>query len=242
MPSSNWIRIVIGLVALAMIVLTTLTGDSIDQQGLRWLGSIASGITLLLLAFDRWIWRWPIVRTATEMTGSRVIHGTWRGTLSYVADGDGAPGEQRIYMAVHQTYTTVAVWCYFPTKNSESRSLTAALEKETHRHVLRYIYRQQAAAPDRERNRPTEGACELALIGRPVEEISGSYYAERGGKGTIKFDGYSTKVAGSADHASRMSFRDLPSSSGSGSAGEQRVTGSALRDEGQELGAKSESR
>jgi hypothetical protein len=210
MPSANWIRVVIALVALAMVGLTVLTGDSINQQGLRWLGGIASGITLLLLAFDRWIWRWPLIRRATELSGSRIIHGTWRGTLSYVADGDGAPGEQRIFMAVHQTYSAVSVRCYFPTQNSESWSLTATIEKDTHRQVLRYIYRQQAAAPDRARNRATEGACELALVGRPVEEISGSYYAERGGKGTIKFDGYSTKVAGSADHASRMAFRDLP--------------------------------
>jgi SMODS-associating 2TM, beta-strand rich effector domain len=209
MPSSNWIRIVIGLVALAMIGLTTLTGDSINQEGLRWLGSIASGITLLLLAFDRWIWRWPVIRKVTEVTGSRVIHGTWRGTLSYVADGDGASGEQQIFMAVHQTYSTVSVRCYFPSRNSESWSLTAAIEKGAHRYVLRYIYRQQAVAPDRERNRPTEGACELVLVGRPVEEVSGSYYAERGGKGTIKFDGYVPKVAGSASHASRMSFRSL---------------------------------
>jgi SMODS-associating 2TM, beta-strand rich effector domain len=211
MPSANWIRAIIALVALAMIGLTLLTGDSIDQQGLRWLGSVASAITLLLLAFDRWIWRWPLVRNATELSGGRVIHGTWRGTLSYAADGDGAPGEQRIFMAVHQTYSTVNVRCYFPERNSESWSLTANIEKQAHRHVLRYIYRQQAAAPDRERNRPTEGACELALVGRPVEEISGSYYAERGGKGTIRFDGYSAEVAGSADQASRMSFRDLPS-------------------------------
>ena len=209
MPSSNWIRIVIGLVALAMIGLTTLTGDSIDQQGLRWLGSVASAITLLLLAFDRWIWRWPGIRVVTELSGSRVIHGTWRGTLSYATDGHGGAGEQPIFMAVHQTYSAVSVRCYFPSQNSESWSLTAAIDKDTHRHVLRYIYCQQATAPDRARNRPTEGACELALIGRPIEEVSGSYYAERGGKGTIRFDGYARQVAGSASHASRMSFRNL---------------------------------
>lgn len=210
MPSPAWIRVVIALVALAMLGLTALTGDSIDEQGIRWIGGVAAGITLLLLAFDRWIWKWPLVRKLAELTGTRVIHGTWRGTIAYIADRDGRPGKQPILMAVHQTYSTVKIRCYFPTKKSQSWSLTATIEKDAHRHVLRYIYRQQAEAPDRDANRPTEGACELALVGRPVEEISGSYYAERGGKGTMAFDGYSKKVAGSADHAARMQFRIIP--------------------------------
>lgn len=212
MPSPTWIRIVIALAALSMLALSALTGDSIEREGLRWLGAVAGGITLLLLAFDRWIWRWPLVRKLTELGSTRVIHGTWRGTLRYAADADGAPGEQPIVMAVHQTYSTVQVRCYFPTNNSESWSLASSIERGAHRHVLRYIYRQQAAAPDRDLNRPTEGVCELALVGRPVDEISGSYYAERGGKGTIAFNGYSRKVAGSGSQAQRLSYRDLPSS------------------------------
>ena len=113
-------------------------------------------------------------------------------------------------MAVHQTYTTVCVECFFPETGSKSVSLAAAIEKGTHQHTLRYIYRQHAPAPDRDRNRPTEGACELELIGRPVEEISGSYYAERGGRGTMSFDNYSRKVAGSASQAERFTYTTLP--------------------------------
>jgi hypothetical protein len=210
MPTANWIRVVIGLTAGAVVAISALTGDSIDDNGLRWLGGVAGGVTLLLLAFDRWIWRWPLIRRLSELTGQRVIHGTWRGTLSYQADGDGNPGHQTIFMAVHQTYSTVCVECFFPEKASKSVSLTAAIEKGTHQHTLRYIYRQQAPAPDRDRNRPTEGASELALVGRPVEEISGSYYAERGGRGTMTFDGFCRKVAGSGGQAERFTYTRLP--------------------------------
>lgn len=210
MPTANWIRIVIGVTAGAMLAISALTGDSIDDKGLRWLGGVAGGVTLLLLAYDRWIWRWPLIRRLSELTGQRVIHGTWRGTLNYQADADGNPGQHSVYMAVHQTYSTVCVECFFPEKNSKSVSLTAAIEKGTHQHTLRYIYRQQAPAPDRDRNRPTEGACDLALVGRPVEEIAGSYYAERGGRGTMTFDGFSRKVAGSAGQAQRFAYTTLP--------------------------------
>lgn len=210
MPSAGWIRIIIALVALSMVGLAALTGDSIDEKGLRWISGIAGGITILLLVFDRWVWRWPGIRWLVELSGSRVIHGTWRGTLRYVADSDGSPGEQPIYMAVHQTYSSVKIRCYFPTKRSESWSLVASIERDSHRHVLRYIYQQMAEVQDRDHNRPTEGACELALVGRPVEEIAGSYYAERGGKGTIDLDGFCKTVAGSGTHAARMPYRDLP--------------------------------
>lgn len=212
MPTANWIRIVIGLTAGAMIAVSALTGGSIDEDGLRWLGGAAGAITLLLLTYDRWIWRWPLIRRLSEITGQRVIHGTWRGTLRYQADGEGNPGQHTIFMAVHQTYSTVCVECFFPEKGSKSVSLAAAIEKGTHQYTVRYIYRQQAPAPDRDRNRPTEGACDLALVGRPVEEISGSYYAERGGRGTMTFDGHSPKVAGSAGQAERFTYTSLPGS------------------------------
>lgn len=209
MPSAAWIKVVIGLSAAGMFALVTLSGGSVDAQGLRWLGGLSSAITLLVLGFDRWIWRWPGVRTISELAGSRVIRGTWRGTLCYVADGDGNPGQQAIYMAVQQTYSTIDILCYFPDRDSESWSLVAAIERGATRHTLRYIYRQQAEAPDRDRNRPTEGACELRLVGRPVTEIVGSYYAERGGKGKITFDGHSQVVAGSAHSASELEYREV---------------------------------
>ncbi len=209
MPSAGWIRIVIALVAAAMLGLSVLTGDSIDEQGLRWIGGVASGITLLLLAFDRWMWRWPIVRWFTELAGQRVIYGTWRGQINYIADGQGNPGSTAVYMAVHQTYSTISVRCYFPKTQSTSWTLAATLSKGEHRYELRYIFQQEAPAPDRDQNRPTQGACDLAIVGRPVQEISGSYYSERGGKGTMTFDGHSRKLAGSAADAGRLRYREL---------------------------------
>jgi len=214
MPSSAWIRVIIVLAAGSMFVLSTLTGDSIDQQGMRWIGGVTGGITMLLLAFDRWIWRWPLIRRLSELAGARVIHGTWRGTLHYTRDADGKPGKQPIFMAVCQTYSSVKVRCYFPTTGSESVSLMAAIDRDDHRHVLRYAYRSDSDAPDRDTRRATEGTAELRLVGRPVDEIQGAYYVERnGGKGKINFNAHSLKVAGSAHQAARLSYRELPQSS-----------------------------
>lgn len=208
MPSPGWIRITIGLLAAAMVALSALTGESIDEQGLRWIGGAAGGITLLLLAFDRWIWRWPGVRWLSEVTGTPVLHGTWSGLLDYTRDGEGNPGQTPIYMAICQTYSAISVRCYFPQTNAQSWSLAAALISNEHRHDLRYVYQQMAPVPDRDANRPTEGACELAVAGRPVATLSGSYYSERGGSGRINLPSYSPKLAGSLEQSRQLDFSE----------------------------------
>jgi hypothetical protein len=209
MPTPTWTRIVAALFAAAFIALAALTGDSIDKNGLRWLSGVAGAIVLILLVYDRWLWRWPVLRQVAERTGRPVIYGTWRGRLDYEADADGVPGSTEMYMAVHQTYTHVAVHCYFPT--STSRSLVAAIEPvDKHRHELTFAYRSEAPVPARDANRPHQGTCVLALVGRPVEEIGGSYYTDRRGRGTLTFDGRAPKCLGSLAQARRATYRPLP--------------------------------
>jgi hypothetical protein len=208
MPSPGWIRVVIGLAAALMFLIAALTGDSSDV-GLRSIGVVTSAVTLILLVFDRWAWRWPVVRRLSELTGSRVLHGTWRGRFDYREDAEGASGSGSIYLAIHQTYSQLSIRGHFPETGSTSISLAEKLSAEGHRHLLRYVYQHEAPAPDRDRNRSTQGACELAVVGSPVEEVSGSYYAERGGKGTISLTAHADQVAGSVAQAERLDYREL---------------------------------
>jgi hypothetical protein len=205
-PSRGWIQVILAMVAGAMFFLSAVTGDSIDQSGLRWLSGVGGAITLLLLAFEHRLWRVPGIRWICEVCRHPVIHGTWEGTLDYQDDGAGRPGQVEFYMAIRQTFSSVSVRCYFPTTMAESWSLAASMKKNDHRHDLRYIYQQRAPVPARDGNRPTEGACELAVSGRPVRQIEGSYYSERGGKGTICLTKYSRALAGSLSEAQALQY------------------------------------
>jgi hypothetical protein len=209
MPSPGWIRVVIGLAAALMLVISAVSGSPETAPDLRLIGVLTSAVTLMLLVFDRWAWRWPVIRWLSERTGSRILYGTWRGTFDYREDGQGNPGSGRIYLAIHQTYSQLSIRSHFPQSGSTSISLTATLSAEDHRHLVRYVFQHDAPAPDRDRNRSTQGACELAVVGSPVEEVSGSYYAERGGKGTISLTAHAEEVAGSAAHAERLNYREL---------------------------------
>jgi SMODS-associating 2TM, beta-strand rich effector domain len=206
MPTPGWTRAIIFLAAGLMLLLSLVTGDSIDQDGLRWLGGVISAVILLVLAFDQWLWRAPLIGHLSERAGHPLIRGTWRGILDYQRDGEGNPGQTEIYLAVRQTFSTVSVRCYFPKTGAESWSLTASLLRNDHRHDLHYIFQQEAPAPDRDVNRPTQGACQLAVAGRPVKELAGSYYAERGGKGKIDAREYSPSVAGSLPAAKSLTY------------------------------------
>ncbi len=92
MPTPAGIRIVIALFAGFIFGMASLTGDSIDENGLRWASAAASGVILLVLAYERWVWRWPLISRLAEWTNRPVLHGTWKGTLEFERDASGNPG------------------------------------------------------------------------------------------------------------------------------------------------------
>jgi hypothetical protein len=211
MPSGAWIRTIVALAAGLMIVLSWLTGESIDEQGLRWIGGVAGGVTLLLLAFDAWGWRLPGIRRLSTLKGPPVLHGTWRGVLEYESNELGGPGTTEVYMAIKQTFSSLAVRSYFPRTDSVSWSLTASLAEGSHHYDFYFIYTSRAAPTDQDTNRPHEGTCNLRVVGRwPVEELAGTYYTDRRGRGKIRLHGYSKKVAGSRERAQALDFGELP--------------------------------
>src|SRR4051794_39768821 len=102
MPSPTATKIVVALAALLAIGVSFATGKSIDQEGYKWISGIAGVIGLLVLAYDRWIWRWPGISKIAEWKGRPVLHGTWKGTLDYEHDTEGNPGSADFYMTFRQ--------------------------------------------------------------------------------------------------------------------------------------------
>lgn len=119
-PSPTWTKIVVALVAAAVLAIVLITGQSIDRNGYKWISGIAGAIALILLTYDRWVWRWPLIRKVAEWTGTPVLHGTWKGTLAYEADADGKPGSTDFFMTVQQTYSDIEIHAYVSTSESHS--------------------------------------------------------------------------------------------------------------------------
>lgn len=208
MPSKNWTRITIGLFSAIILGASFLTGQSIDQNGLKWISGASSAVVMLLLIFDRWIWRWPLVSRVSERLGHPIIYGTWNGEIEFDKDFNGTPGKIDCYLSIYQTFSTVEIRGYFSTSNSYS--ITAAIDhpRSTQTRLV-YAYHGEAPHGKRDENRPNDGTAILDIVGRPVESIIGSYFTDRGGTGRIKLSRHTKKLSESFSQASKHKFTSL---------------------------------
>ncbi|TAJ17192.1 MAG: hypothetical protein EPO65_11755 [Dehalococcoidia bacterium] len=141
-------------------------------------------MTILLLAYDRLIWRWPLIR---GLTPRPVLYGTWKAELRTSF----APRANEIvecYLTIRQTYSSIQVDMVF--EHSRSFSLSAALAEQDGRVQLSYTYRSQGDALHQDGNPPSRGAAVLIIAREPSLHLEGDYWMERGTKGTIRTLGH----------------------------------------------------
>jgi hypothetical protein len=202
MKHKDLIKPIILIFAAILLIISFLTGKSIDTNLLRWTSGITSTITILWFIYERWIWRYSIFQKLSHYHfKTPVIHGTWKGTLAYQTDANGKEGEVDIYLSIQQTLTTIQIRAFFE-KPSQSYSIASVIQEAPNGTLqLQYIYRSEAPYNGRENNRPHDGTVILEIIGEPVKELRGSYFTERKGSGEIVLKQHSTTKAESLESA-----------------------------------------
>lgn len=188
MPTPTWTRIVIALAASIWVLILLALGEPLNPSWARPLGLAASIVVLLLLAFDRWIWRWPLVR---QIARRPVLHGTWKTELrtSYQERKDETI---EAYLVVGQTYSQIRVSMLFD--RSRSTSMSGDLVMEDGRCVLYYVFRSEKETLDRDGNPPSRGAAELTVGRAPFVHLEGDYWMEVGTRGRVRTVGHNSKV------------------------------------------------
>jgi len=206
MKESHKIKAVIILFSIFIFLTSFVTGESIDDNLFRWITGVTSAVILIWTAYDKWIWRWPLFSKLSKLSGTPVLHGTWKGVLQFESDESGKEGEVEIYLSINQTLSTISVRSFFK-KPSESYSIVAKIEKlEPDRKQLIYLYKSESPYGKRKNNRPHDGACVLNIIGKPVKELSGSYFTEREGAGTVKVTRYNSQLSETFENASELGY------------------------------------
>jgi hypothetical protein len=206
--SQTSIRIIIGLFVGVIALIALVTGRSIDREGYKWISGAALAVSLLVVAYHRWVWRWPWVRKIAHWRKHPLLVGTWKGTLDYERDAHGNPGLIPIYFRFDQTLTQVEVHGYV--SSSESHSLTASITHPSRAEVLlSFVYRSAAPSAKQTTNRPHLGAAVLKLINSPVTQIHGDYWTDRGGVGQIHLTEFSKARYGSFEQAEHGSYARL---------------------------------
>lgn len=200
MPTSTWTRAVILLAAAISGALALLQGAKIDSALLRTVIPASSAVILLLLVFDRWAWRWPLI---SELIDRPDLHGTWKCELR--SNYEERAGEAiESYLAIDQTYTRICIRMLFD--RSQSISMSGDLVEEGGRCVLYYVFRSEKSALEPDSNPPARGAADLKVSRKPSLALAGDYWMERGTKGTLVTVGHSATLYDSFDAAGTGAF------------------------------------
>jgi hypothetical protein len=206
MPSPTWTRLVIALSAALAILFALVTGSDINQGALlKVLSVTSSAVVILLLIYDRWLWRmWPL----RYLTHRPIVHGTWKATLES-GWTDPATGERTApkdgFVVMHQTYSNITVTMLFDISHSHSLSADICLQNE--RHLLAFIYRSEAETLAQEGNPPHRGGAALYIATERRVSFEGDYWTERRTKGRVVSNGHSKKIYKSFRDASRGDYK-----------------------------------
>ena len=200
MPNKNWTKFIIGIFSLIILCASLITGKSIDTDGYKWITTASSAVILITLAFDKWVWRWPIFSLISERSGHPILFGTWKGKIDYDKDAKGNPGSTDCYMSIYQTFSTIQVRAYFTTSQSHSITATIDSPRATQTRLV-YAYHGEAPHGKKESNIPSDGTAILNIIGTPTRSIEGSYFTDRGGTGRLTLLERSKKLSQSYEEA-----------------------------------------
>lgn len=188
MPSARWSRITIALAALVSAAIVLATGGTIDVNLAKAVATASTVVILLLLAFDKWLWRWPGIR---GLHGRPILHGTWKTELR-TSYSDRQDEVIECYLVIDQTYSRICARMLFD--RSRSMSMSGDLVRENGRCVLYYIFRSDKHALEPDTNPPARGAADLTIATKPSPHLEGDYWMERGTKGRVRTTGYTQTV------------------------------------------------
>src|SRR5258708_10289638 len=135
MPTSNGTRLIIGLAAAIALGIVWATSGKLDVTYAKAIVTATSVVTLFLLAFDRWLWRYVPFRWLTTRP---VLHGTWKAELR-TTYGERADEIIESYLVIRQTYSRICIDMLFDRSNS--RSMSGDLVCEGGRYSLYYLFR-----------------------------------------------------------------------------------------------------
>jgi hypothetical protein len=155
------------------------------QRLVAYLPTLAA---VTVVAFDLWIWRWPVIGSWTHRPR---LQGDWTVSIAPRADSKipGGTAEKRFATAtIDQSFWTIGVT--LETEESVSATLSATLERITARSSvsrLSYTYLNTPDAAVRPSSPTHLGAVQVLVRGKYPRELRGTYWTDRLTAGDIRF-------------------------------------------------------
>jgi hypothetical protein len=185
MPSPNWARITIALAAIVSAFVVVASGGSVNLNLTKAVVSASSVVILVLLAFDRILWRLPGFRRFHRRP---ILHGTWKTELSTSYEERKDEGID-CYLVINQTFSRICARMLFD--RSRSGSMSGDIVRENGRCVLYFVFRSDKDALEPAANPPGRGAADLTIATKPSLHLEGDYWMMGGTQGKMRTVGYS---------------------------------------------------
>lgn len=181
------IRVLIVIVFAALVWGILLASEDVPVSlvWLRHVSTVTAAVLLLLAVFDQWLWRHPFFQG--WLVRRPVLDGTWRASLVTVAESESDLGDTIVvgFMVVRQTHSSISARLL--TSESQSRLLSGRITRSADGlYTFSATYMNEPGLELRERSPIHYGAFALRVIGRPASRLEGSYWTDRGTRGTIE--------------------------------------------------------
>jgi hypothetical protein len=170
-------QFIVGVVAVVWLVLALLAGQAMTPTPLKLYSVAGTVVTLFVLAVDRYLWRFRIVR---RFTGMPSLAGTWRGTLTSSFEVSPGVASPPIPIAILITQTASRMTATLFSADSSSVSQRVQLEQRSDgRWSLVWLYENTPFQAVRTRTGRHTGAAELTVEGELGDSLRGSYFTDR---------------------------------------------------------------
>ena len=193
---STIVVIVIAIWALMLVI----EGVSVRVSWLRPLSPVIGLVLLLLLAFDRWLWR---IRVLHGWFVKRpILFGLWK--IELRSEWNAPATSNRLgaidaYLVVRQTYSHLSLRLL--TKESSSETLVAEIVEAADGMFRIYaVYRNEPRPEFRERSPIHYGAL-LIEFERDSRRLDGNYWTDRNSRGQFTATSHLNKVCSSYHEA-----------------------------------------
>lgn len=192
--SARFMLVVLVASSVAIWALVLAVEGRWPEGSFRSLGYGVGTLSVALVGFERFAWRWPLVRWAVRRPD---LCGTWQGTL--VSDYEGVKSRHEVCLVVHQTFATLRLSLL--TRESQSHAMAASVVEEADGRVsVFYGYRNDPRLEHQGRSRPHRGAVQV-WVAEDGRGLAGEYWTDRRTTGSLELRLVSRRRAGSWEEA-----------------------------------------
>lgn len=179
------LRILFGIAIAIWAAMLYISGEPVYVAILKPANHVLLAITLLLTTYEKWLWRWPLIKLIVKRPD---LNGIYQGTI--VSEWiDPATGKKLppipAFISIRQTLLSMQIRQY--TVESGSSSVVAdIINDHDGRYDLIYTYRNEPRSSVRDRSQIHYGSAKL-LIQADNRQLNGAYWTDRNTKGEMHF-------------------------------------------------------